>query len=172
MKWWSSLILMVLLYQGCLSEKEDKALNGDLFFGLSLGQTREEFYEDCWRLNKEESVTHSENMYVQYTTTFDSISKMVMLFYPEFDKENKMKMMDVQFKYTAWAPWSEYQSSKLMPVVLDTLMKWYPDKPFKYQEDKNIYTKKDGRRYIIASIMNDERVRVQIFDYENKEYKK
>lgn len=174
-------IFSFFLIQSCQSDytklvKKELASNkryDSIFHGLKFGQTRKEFYDICWQLNKEGVATHGQNNdYVQ--TILDpkdstqATKRMVMLFYARFNAYNKITAMDMKFSYSAWAPWNkDLQSDKLLPVVKDTLLKWYPGNEF-ITTKNNAIVKVDGNRQIQVKIESDRDISVLI---ENLEYK-
>jgi len=147
-----------------------------VLFDLSFGNTRKEFYQICWDLNKNGIATHGENNnYVKtilgLKDTLNKVKKIKLMFYARFSKKNIIKGLDMKFTYTAWAPWNkELTAEKLLPSVKDTLLKWYPGNPFlKMKQD--ILVKVDGNRQIQLKIASDREVSVLIEDLSYK-YKK
>ncbi|MGB0879279.1 MAG: hypothetical protein ACPGTO_01790 [Polaribacter sp.] len=147
--------------------------NDTIFYNLKFGNTKKEFYEICWNLNKQGTATHGENN--SYVKTIlepkDSINKtkrIVMLFYARFTPKDIITAMDIKFSYSAWAPWNtNLQSENLIPAIKDTLLKWYPGNPF-MKVKNDILVKVDGNRQIQLVKESDRDVSVVI---ENLEYK-
>jgi hypothetical protein len=147
-----------------------------VLFDLSFGNTRKEFYQICWDLNKNGTATHGENNnYVKtilgLKDTLNKVKKIKLMFYARFSKKDMIRGLDMKFTYTAWAPWNkELTAEKLLPSVKDTLLKWYPGNPFlKLKQD--ILVKVDGNRQIQLKIASDREVSVLIEDLSHK-YKK
>jgi hypothetical protein len=147
-----------------------------VLFDLSFGNTRKEFYQICWDLNKNGTATHGENNnYVKtilgLKDTLNKVKKIKLMFYARFSEKNMIRGLDMKFTYTAWAPWNkELTAEKLLPSVKDTLLKWYPGNPFlKLKQD--ILVKVDGNRQIQLKIASDREVSVLIEDLSHK-YKK
>jgi hypothetical protein len=147
-----------------------------VLFDLSFGNTRKEFYQICWDLNKNGIATHGENNnYVKtilgLKDSLNKIKKIKLMFYARFSKKDIIRGLDMKFTYTAWAPWNkELTAEKLLPSVKDTLLKWYPGNPFlKLKQD--ILVKVDGNRQIQLKIASDREVSVLIEDLSYK-YKK
>jgi hypothetical protein len=147
-----------------------------ILFDLSFGNTRKEFYQICWDLNKNGIATHGENNnYVKtilgLKDTLNKVKKIKLMFYARFSKKDIIRGLDMKFTYTAWAPWNkELTAEKLLPSVKDTLLKWYPGNPFlKLKQD--ILVKVDGNRQIQLKIASDREVSVLIEDLSYK-YKK
>ena len=147
--------------------------NDTIFHNLKFGQTKKEFFEICWELNKNGIATHGpSNSYVQtFLYPKDSTKlteKMRMLFYAKFNDNNIINAMDVKFSYVAWAPWNEdLKANKLLPKIKDTLMKWYPGNEFIKVKD-DILVKVDGKRQIQLQVNSDRDVSVLIEDLEYK----
>lgn len=140
-----------------------------VLFDLKFGNTRKEFYEICWNLNKEGIATHGgNNSYVQTILgakdTLNKAKKIKMLFYAQFNKQNIVTGVDMKFSYSAWAPWNKYlESDKLLPAIKDTLLKWYPGNSF-LKFEKGVFVKVDGNRQIQLKIASKEEVSVLIED--------
>lgn len=147
--------------------------NDSLLYGLKFGNTKKEFYQICWDLNSKGIVTHGgNNNYVKtILRSKDTIHKtksLEMLFYALFNNKDIITGMNVKFSYLAWAPWNkELQSDKLLPVVKDSLLKWYPGNDFMMVKN-NILVKVDGNRQIQIKKETDKDVSVLI---ENLQYK-
>lgn len=178
-----TLLMGIILFSSCQSEytklvKKELSKNihhDSLVYGLEFGQTRKDFYEICWNLNKKGIVTHGDNNnYVKAmlrplpTDTLNKIRSIKMMFYARFNPKDKIIGMDMKFSYSAWAPWNrDFQSDKLLPVVQDTLIKWYGGNPFIYTKD-SVIVKVDGNRQIQIKQESDQYVKVLI---ENLNYK-
>lgn len=139
-----------------------------LFFGISLGQNKKEFFEACWNLHREGILTNStQGNYVQYNLNKE-FPKIQMHFYPDTDAKNLITEMDVMFDYSGWSPWNEkYSSDSLMPVVMDTLEVWYPGNKFfsvELENEVSIWVKIDGNRRIAVRKKDDQFVQAKITD--------
>ncbi|MFC4722460.1 hypothetical protein ACFO5O_09005 [Geojedonia litorea] len=154
------------------SELSSGQQHNHVFHNLEFGQTRSDFYEICWGLNKRGVATHGpSNSYVQMflepQDTSQALKRIRMLFYAKFNEKDIITAMDVKFSYSAWAPWNEaLKANKLLPVIQDTLMKWYPGNPF--MKVKNSLVKVDGNRQIKMFQESDRDVSVLIEDLEYK----
>lgn len=178
------ILLFLIVLVGCSESKYSKLIktemaknivNDSLLFDMKFGQTRQEFYDQCWKLNNQKIISHGpNNNFVQYYLPQkegdSSIYSIRMLFYGIFDKEKIMRGMDMQFSYNAWSLWNEsLHADKLIPIVKDTLQSWYPGNDFievKAKKTKgDIFVKVDGnRRIIIEPLMNNKDVDVRIDD--------
>jgi hypothetical protein len=177
-------LLLLILLVGCSESKYSKLVktemaknivNDSLLFEMKFGQTRQEFYDQCWKLNSQKIIKQgSNNNFVQYYLPQkegdSSINSIKMLFYGIFDKEKIMRGMDMRFSYNAWSLWNEStHSDKLITVVKDTLQSWYPGNGFievtMKRSKKDIFVKVDGnRRIIIEPLINTKDVDVRIDD--------
>jgi hypothetical protein len=150
-------------------------VNDSIIFGMKFGQTRQEFYDQCWKLNNQKIITQgTSNKFVTYKLPIkesDSTKQAIaMLFYGTFNKQKIMTGMDMKFHYVAWSLWNKsLQSDKLVPVVKDSLKSWFPGNDFITINAKKtkglIHIKVDGNRRIIIEPLKDTReVDVRIDD--------
>jgi len=156
-------------------EMAQDIVKDSIIFGMKFGQTRQLFYDQCWKLNNKKIITHGpSNNFVQYQLPIkegDSTKNAItMLFYGIFNEEKIMTGMDMKFYYVAWSLWNEsFQSDKLVPIVKDSLLSWFPGNDFITFPVKNkeglIHVKVDGnRRIMIEPLKNTKDVDVRIDD--------
>lgn len=176
----AAILLLILTISACQSEytklvKNELASgkkNDSIFYNLRFGNTKDEFFRICWDLNKKELVTNgptNKNVRVMLVPkdSTEALKKIQMLFYGVFNSNNIMTGMDVKFSYDAWAPWNkDFHADKLLPVIQDTLLKWYPGNPF--IKVRNVLVKVDGNRQIELKLESDRDVSVLIEDLEYK----
>jgi len=154
------------------SELSSGKKNDTIFYNLRFGNTKSEFFKICWDLNKKEFITNGpSNNYVKALVNPKDSTKELkdiqMLYYGVFDSTDIMTAVDVKFSYIGWAPWTKHlQADKLLPVVQDTLLKWFPGNPF--MKVKNVLVKVDGNRQIKLYQESDRDVAVLIEDLEYK----
>lgn len=157
------------------SELSKNITKDSLFLGMKLGQTKEDFFNQCWKLNAQDLVSQGpNNEFVSYNLPLkkgDSLTKSIrMLFYGIFDDKKIMTGMKMQFSYNSWSLWNKsYQPKKLMPVVKDTLKKWFPGNDFIKvnikKNQKELFVKVDGNRRIIIKPIDDKKeLKVRIDD--------
>ncbi|WP_273568199.1 hypothetical protein [Maribacter halichondriae] len=148
-------------------------VHDSLVFGMKFGQTKKEFFDQCWKLNSKGLISQGpQNQSVKYKLPIkdstDLKSSMIMLFYGSFDEKNIMNGMDLQFYYEFWAPWNKaLQSDKLRFAVKDSLEKWYPGNQFitVEKDNKEMLVKVDGNRRMIIKPLDDEQfVKAKIDD--------
>lgn len=169
--------LAILFLYSCQSEytklvKKELASNkknDSIFYNLRFGNTKQEFFEICWDLNKQGLATHGGNnqnvkIILLPKDSTKTTQKVEMLFYPKFSPQNTITAMNVKFSYVAWAPWNkDLKSDKLFPAIQDTLLKWYPGNPF-LKTKKGVIVKVDGNRQIQINKETDKDVSVLIED--------
>tara|TARA_R110002051_G_scaffold234092_1_gene295651 strand:+ start:7980 stop:8573 length:594 start_codon:yes stop_codon:yes gene_type:complete len=128
-----------------------------ILFGLKFGDSRNKFFERCMELNKKKLVSQGpNNNYVQYrlpnTKDENTLNTIDMLFYGKFDEKSNIKAMDLKFNYASWSPWNENQHAiALVPVIMDTILKWYPGNEFMEvtkKDETKVMVKVDGNRQI------------------------
>lgn len=154
------------------SELSSGKKNDSIFYNLRFGNTKNEFFRICWDLNKKGLVTNgpSNNNVKALVTPKDSskaLNEIQMLYYGVFNADDIMTGVDVKFSYTSWAPWNkELHADKLLPVVEDSLLSWFPGNSF--MKVKNVLVKVDGNRQIKLYQESDRDVAVLIEDLEYK----
>lgn len=139
-----------------------------LLFDMKFGQHKQDFFQACWQLNQKGVISNGPgNTSVKYNLPMKaggaSENPITLLFFGDFNKEKIMTGMDFQFYYDAWSIWNRsLQSDKLLPVVIDTLKKWYPGNDFikvpLKKDSTEILVKIDGNRRIIIRPLENERI--------------
>ena len=175
--------VLIILLLGCSESKYSALVKNEMakgvvydsiFLGLRLGQTKKEFFDTCWKLNRDQVVTNGPDGFVEYdlpaVDKHRSDRSITMLFYGIFNKENIMTGMKLQFSYDAWSLWNKsLQADQLRLAVQDTLGSWYPGNQFlEVDLSKNkerLWVKIDGNRRIAIKPLDDDRiVKAQIDD--------
>ncbi|WP_192461078.1 hypothetical protein [Euzebyella saccharophila] len=143
-------------------------IHDSLVFNLKLGQTKKEFFETCWKLNKKGIIKQGpNNKFVEYKLPLKNNQNLKdavnMLFYGIFDNGNLMTGMNFQFYHTAWSLWNkDLQSDQLVHSVKDSLTKWYPGNDFRAitlpKDTVESLIKIDGNRRIIIKPLDDPRI--------------
>lgn len=155
------------------AEMAKKTVNDSLFFGMKFGETKQDFFDQCWKLNKQKIISHgSSNNFVKYILPLkneeDKVNTITMLFYGIFNDEKIMTGMDMKFYYESWSLWNKsYHSDKLLPLVKDSLKSWFPGNDFINvpikETNEILYVKIDGnRRIVIEPLKSDKEVDVRI----------
>ncbi len=174
---------LMIMVTGCSQSKYDQLVkaemakgivNDSLMLGMKLGQTQKEFFDKCWKLNRDKIVTNGADGFVAYELPAKNGEVMgndvTMLFYGIFNEEKVMTGMNFQFYYGAWSLWNKsLQSDQLINVVKERFMEWYPGNDFISVSLKNkegeLFVKVDGIRRITIKPLDDNRlVKAQIDD--------
>lgn len=191
MKFWSSCLLLVVLsvlFEGCVQSDYTKLVKSELaknirqdslLMGINFGDTREEFYGKCFDLNQQKLITQGPGggtvQYMLRDSLFhDNATSIRLLFIPVFDQTDHIMEMNLEFSYSAWAPWNEiYHSDKLQPKVLELLSSWYGGNEFiEVTLDSLSYpVKLDGNRRLIVYKKDAQNVVVKAQDILHPVYK-
>jgi hypothetical protein len=150
-----------------------------ILLGLSLGDSRNEFYGTCFDLNKQQIIHQGPvSASVQYnfidSLVHDIPTPIRLLFYPGFDEEEIITDMEMEFSYAGWSPWNtDMQSDRLKEKILVLLELWYKGNRFVKAEIKNVDmdVKVDGNRRILVFIIDEQNVGVKIQDILHPRYK-
>ncbi len=177
------LMFIVVLIAACTTRDYDKLVqqelntgivNDSLFLNVHLGMGRKDFYTSCWEMNKEGLIRQGpNNLSVQYNIDSTELKfNGQMHFYPEFDEDNKISRMPMEFVYTYWSPWDpRVQVEVLLNDVKNLLEKWYGGNKFIYLENndgsKKLWVKVDGTRRIRLYKKDIRTVRGDISDLRN-----
>lgn len=187
-------LLIVVVSVGCESEYQqyvERELasgirNDSLIFDMWIGQTRKDFYDICWQLNKQKLVREGTgNRTARHTTDMDAegnktLESKDLLFYGIFDENDIMRGMDMTYSYLTWAPWNkDRQADKLLLRLREQYEKDYPGNDFIEIDIKDLeypaLVKIDGNRQILMYPKNEKDVVVKIEDLNyklNKQWKK
>jgi len=145
--------------------------NDSLFFDIHFGDTKKDFFNTCWEYNKKGILFHgSKNMNVQYTIKApnDSVSKIAMLFYPDFDYSPEIRKMDIEFSFTGWALWNDHLfADKLLPYVKNIVSNWYGGNDFlklRSKDEQIVWAKIDGNREVLIWAADGHYVKMRITD--------
>jgi len=168
MKWMVLALLAALIVGGCSPGKRYEqrlkrelasgVRNDSLFLGLSFGMSQKEFFDHCWKMNKDSLVRQGmANMSVQYDINYELKYPATMNFYPVFEN-GKIVEMPVRFIYNGWAPWNKDLSASNLAKDVKS---WYEDVYGKgfitvtHPMKGEAYTRIAGNRRITIYIEND-----------------
>jgi hypothetical protein len=172
----SCLFCTILLFIACSGSEYDQlvkreldsgVVHDSLLFDLKMGQTKAYFLQSCWKLNQKGIISNGPGSttvkYILPNTKEASQSNMTLLFFGDFNEEKIMTGMDFQFYYNSWSLWNEsLQAGQLVPVVMDTLKKWYPGNDFikvpLKGDSLHLFVKVDGNRRIIIPPVTDQQI--------------
>jgi hypothetical protein len=176
------LLVMVITLSTCKSEyasyvereMSSGVVNDSLIFGMRMGQTKKDFFEQCWELNRQQLITQgSGNTRAKYIEPADSTKnpklRKEMQFYGIFDEDNVMQGMDMTYNYVAWSPWlkSTFSDSLVMDLKQSYLQDYGGNDFIEIKIDdvsSSAFVKVDGNRQILIYAVNDKDVRVIIED--------
>ncbi len=140
--------------------------NDSLFLGIYLGMPAQEFYDHCWKLNRQRLVKEGpQNASVEYKLG-ELKSPGKMFFYPVFH-EGKIHKMRLTFTYDAWAIWNkQLYSDQLIHDVIRIFERWYGGKfmEIKSKKGPSVFVHMDGNRRISLWIKDDMIVRGLMID--------
>lgn len=150
----------------------------ELLFDFVFNQTRDEFYAQCWEMNKANVISQGpKNVYAKHLIESGTIKeqkdKIEMLFYGLFDDDKIMRGLDLRYSYPKWSIWSEeYHADKLIPVLKNYFLDKFPGNefiaiPLKTVESES-YVKIDNNRQILMYALDIKDVVVKIEDLHHK----
>lgn len=144
--------------------------NDDLFLGLKLTMTSQDFYDTCWGLNKR-GLTREGAMNTTVHYPVDELKEAGSLdFYPLFE-DGKVKSMTGYTQYKAWAPWrKDLWAEPLLEDTKEWFQRWFGGNEFFQIKSPGMgkaYVKIDGNRRIVLYYLTDQRVEVLISDLTN-----
>ena len=137
-----------------------------LFLGFHLGMSSENFYQHCYKLNRDSLIWQGGgNLSVQYKTD-DLKYPAVMNFYPEFT-DGVIANMPVTFQYEVFEPWNPNKTGDSLQIQVLGLMKsWYGDEfvEIKHPTYGSAFVNVRGNRQISVYKQSDARVGVYFKD--------
>lgn len=138
-------------YQQMLRHEMAKNIRVDsVYLDIYLGMPQQEFYDYCWRMNKEDKMMQgpsNNTVQVDMSDTLQHPSKM--FFYPIF-VNRKIASLPMIFEYNAWAPWNkELSTEHLLVDVVATFSRWYGEfKRMGNEKQGYVYVRIDGNRQV------------------------
>ena len=121
----SIIIIFGMLIFGCKNqseytkvlkwELENKNEFNDLIFDMKIGQSRQDYFDICYKLNQKKIVSgqRSLNPELILESKDDSVkgSNIKMSFNGIFNEKKIMKGMEMRFYFTGWSSWNKDLSS-------------------------------------------------------------
>jgi len=152
-------------YSRLVKSEMDKGVYHDsLFLDMEFGITKKEFFDRCWKLNKQGIIKEGpRNEHVEYrlNNNEEKGKDIIMLYYGRFNDEKIMTGINLVFYYEAWSLWNKsLHSDQLMNIVSDSLKSWFPGNDFinvSLKSKGNISVKIDGNRRIMIEPLKDSR---------------
>ncbi len=181
-------VVIVLFGSGCFQSEYTRLVKQELsrdtrmdsvVLGINLGDTRDEFYGKCFDLNQQHLVTQGPNgATVQFLFT-DSLvhqkpTPMRLLFIPQFDDQDSIAEMNLEFSYVGWSPWNKsLQSDTLFNKVQQLLLIGYGGNRFIFPTIAGQATpvKLDANRRMIVYKKDERNVVVKVQDILNERFR-
>lgn len=139
-------------------EKQELATgirHDSLFMGLTLGMTKQEFFDFCWAMNKKGVYTEGADKTVEYDFGKNDFNfPLQMNFYPQF-KYDKIIEMPIKFTYKGIdLSYPNGQTEKLLVDVKKLMEEWYGTGFFitplpKGEKGQKAYAKVSGNRRVL-----------------------
>ena len=158
-------------------ELENKNEFNDLIFDMKIGQSRQDYFDICYKLNKKKLIVSGERslnpeLVLKPKNDLVKGSNIKMSFNGIFNEKKIMRGMEMRFYFTGWSSWNkDLSSDNLLIQLKDTLREWFPGNDFfKVNFENNLSTevKIDGNRRILAYLVNSKDVAVRIEDMSGK----
>ena len=123
-----------------------------LFAGISFSMSQKDFFDHCWKMNKEGIFMNGTGSQVLYEVTEDFSRPTNLTFYPKYIN-GKMLEMPMEFQYQDWALWNEEtKNERLIEEVMEVMLDWYGGNDFfevkNEDESISVWVKIDGNRQI------------------------
>ena len=180
-------IIILILIVGCQKkseystiltrELEKKNEFNDLIFDMKIGQSRQDYFDICYQLNKQKKIISGERslnpeLILKSKNGSTKGSNIKMSFNGIFNEKKTMRGFEMRFYFTGWSNWNKDLSSEnLLFQLKDTLRKWFPGNDFfkvNFENNLSAEVKIDGNRRILAYKVNSKDVAVRIDDMSGK----
>ena len=180
-------IIILILIIGCQKkseystiltrELEKKNEFNDLIFEMKIGQSRQDYFDICYQLNKQKKIISGERslnpeLILKSKNGLTKGSNIKMSFNGIFNEKKTMRGFEMRFYFTGWSNWNKDLSSEnLLFQLKDTLRKWFPGNDFfkvNFENNLSAEVKIDGNRRILAYKVNSKDVAVRIEDMSGK----
>ncbi len=150
-------------------ELSSQVKNDSLFLGTYFGMSSKDFYDHCWKLNKQGLIREGSNNTTVYYETGELPYKAAIEFYPRF-QDGKIQSMTGHIHYKAWAPWNRHLWAEALIEDAKRLFEtWYGGKfiPVKSPGYGKAYAKVDGNRRILLFYTKETRMEFLMTDLTN-----
>ena len=158
-------------------ELENKNEFNNLIFDMKIGQSRQDYFDICYKLNQKKLIVSGQRslnpeLTLKSKTGSTKGSNIKMSFNGIFNEKKIMRGMEMRFYFTGWSSWNKTLSSDNLLIQLkDTLMGWFPGNEFfnvNFENNLSTEVKIDGNRRILAYLANSKDVAVRIEDMSGK----
>ena len=180
-------IIFGMLVLGCKNQSEytkvlkrelvNKSEFNDLIFDMKIGQSRQDYFDICYKLNQKKLIVSGErslNPELTLKSKDDSVKggNIKMSFNGIFNEEQIMRGIEMRFYFTGWSSWNkDLSSNNLLVQLKDTLSGWFPGNDFfkvNFENNLSAEVKIDGNRRILAYVVNSKDVAVRVEDMSGK----
>ena len=180
-------IIIFILFVGCqrqseytkvlTRELEKKNEFNDLIFDMKIGQSRQDYFDICYQLNKQKKIISGERslnpeLILKSKNSSVKGSNIKMSFNGIFNEKKIMRGFEMRFYFTGWSNWNKDLSSEnLLDQLKDSLNGWFPGNNFfkvNFENNLSAEVKIDGNRRILAYVVNSKDVAVRIEDMSGK----
>ncbi|MAR43837.1 MAG: hypothetical protein CMC48_07150 [Flavobacteriaceae bacterium] len=180
-------IIIFILFVGCqrqseytkvlTRELEKKNEFNDLIFDMKIGQSRQDYFDICYQLNKQKKIISGERslnpeLILKSKNSSVKGSNIKMSFNGIFNEKKIMRGFEMRFYFTGWSNWNKDLSSEnLLDQLKDSLNGWFPGNNFfkvNFENNLSAEVKIDGNRRILAYKVNSKDVAVRIEDMSGK----
>lgn len=141
------------------------ARQDSLFLGLKFGIKHQDFYDQCWALNKQGLVKQgAENRSVEYLFKDSLDNPIAFNFYADMGEGGLIHRYNTNFYYRAWVLNRHLKSDRLMEMLQPIIMDWYGGNELisGVKNGKEHLYKIDGNRMIDLYI-HDEKAVVAVY---------
>lgn len=147
-----------------------EAVTDEVFLGLKLNMTDQEFYDQCTQLNRQQLIVMgSGGNRVNYAMDDELDRPATMTFYPDFSEESprRIRAMNVEFSYDDWSPWNKDASSA---ALIKDLYQFAREEfggdfiPVPHDRHKVVFAQVKNNRRITFWIKDERIVRARITD--------
>ena len=158
-------------------ELENKSEFNDLIFDMKIGQSRQDYFDICYKLNQKKLIVSGErslNPELTLKSKDDSVKggNIKMSFNGIFNEEQIMRGIEMRLYFTGWSSWNkDLSSNNLLVQLKDTLIGWFPGNDFfkvNFENNLSAEVKIDGNRRILAYVVNSKDVAVRVEDMSGK----
>lgn len=158
-------------------ELEKKNQFNDLIFDMKIGQSRQDYFDICYQLNKQKKIISGErslNPELILKSKNGSVkgSNIKMSFNGIFNEKKIMRGFEMRLYFTGWSNSNkDLSSDTLLTQFKDSLKVWFPGNDFfkvNFENNLSAEVKIDGNRRILAYKVNSKDVAVRIEDMSGK----
>ena len=158
-------------------ELEKKNQFNDLIFDMKIGQSRQDYFDICYQLNKQKKIISGErslNPELILKSKNGSVkgSNIKMSFNGIFNEKKIMRGFEMRLYFTGWSNSNkDLSSDTLLAQFKDTLKVWFPGNDFfkvNFEDNLSAEVKIDGNRRILAYKVNSKDIAVRIEDMSGK----